>query len=65
MPALLLLLPGTLAAEPEPESPSLEMLEYLGEWEESDGELIDPISAYETEGEELPTEEPLPQETRP
>ena len=65
IPAFLLLLPGPLAAEPDAEPPSLEMLEYLGEWEENEGELIDPLTAYETESEALQPVEPIPQETRP
>jgi hypothetical protein len=51
------LLPVLLAINPahgdgtekEPETPSLEMLEYLGEWEQEDQQWIDPLSLSESD----------------
>jgi hypothetical protein len=36
-------------AKKEPETPSLEMLEYLGEWEQENQQWIDPLSLYEAD----------------
>lgn len=44
--------PGTAPAEPEKSNdapPSLELLEFLGEWRTSQGELIDPLQLQEME----------------
>ena len=48
---LLLLTPGFASTAPDEsrEMPSLEMLEYLGEWESSDGQWIDPMTAFDNE----------------
>lgn len=42
---------ATAAFSREPETmPDLELLEFLGEWETDDGELIDPLSLERTAG---------------
>lgn len=38
---------GGLLADDDIEAPSLELLEFLGSWETSDGEWIDPIELLE------------------
>lgn len=43
---------GAACAAPEKSNdapPSLELLEFLGEWQTSKGELIDPLQLQETE----------------
>jgi hypothetical protein len=61
LPALFVINPahgdGT---EKEPETPSLEMLEYLGEWEQEDKQWIDPLSLYESD-----MTDPVPVDYRP
>ena len=51
---LLVLTPVAPRASAEDEQqPSLELLEFLGEWETEDGVWIDPLSLLETEESDL------------
>ena len=43
---LVMTIPSKIAWPSEEELPSLEMLEFLAEWETDDGEWIDPIALY-------------------
>jgi hypothetical protein len=38
-----------VGAEPEDDAPSLELLEYLGEYQTQEGQWIDPMSFLETD----------------
>jgi len=60
-PLLLLLLPGlaSTAQDEGADLPSPEMLEYLGEWENSNGQWIDPMTTFDTE-----SNNPQPEEFR-
>jgi hypothetical protein len=41
----------------EDSAPSMELLEFLGEWETDDGEWLDPIKLLESENEALTPEQ--------
>jgi hypothetical protein len=45
----LLMLVAPLCAATDEELPSLEFLEYLGEWQDESGELIDPLLLSESD----------------
>lgn len=51
----ILLVAGTVAAADTESAPSLEMLEFLGNWETAQGEAIDPTQLLDTAS---PTEKP-------
>ncbi len=56
---LLSLLPGVMAAEEDTQAPNLALLEFLGSWEDADGEWIDPLQMLDAleaeEAETVPT----------
>lgn len=52
--------------EEEPEGPSLEMLEYLGEWQKEEQQWIDPLTLYESDmTDPEPAERPAEETDRP
>ncbi len=52
---LLSLLPGVMAAEEDTQAPDLALLEFLGSWEDADGEWIDPLQMLDVlEAEDTP-----------
>lgn len=52
---LLSLLPGVMAAEEDTQAPDLALLEFLGSWEDADGEWIDPLQMLDAlEAEDTP-----------
>ncbi len=52
---LLSLSPAVMAADEDREAPDLALLEFLGSWEDADGEWIDPVQMLEAlEAEEPP-----------
>jgi hypothetical protein len=61
LPALFIINPVLADGEAaDAEAPSLEMLEYLGEWEQDNEQWIDPESFYESD-----MTEPTPADYRP
>jgi len=54
---LLPLSPGVMAGEEDTQAPDLALLEFLGSWEDADGEWIDPLQMLDAlEAEEAPAE---------
>ncbi len=52
---LLSLSPGMMAAEEDRQAPDLALLEFLGSWEDADGEWIDPLQMLDVlEAEDTP-----------